>query len=80
LLSCDAFLLCQIIFFEVIDIMKFSQSLVSAGLLVGASSLVAAEDVLVSKRMGKRFIDDQGNYNICRLFRIPIDGRLVLTN
>ncbi|EHK98792.1 putative 5'-nucleotidase [Glarea lozoyensis 74030] len=44
--------------------MKFSQSLVSAGLLVGASSLVAAEDVLVSKRMGKRFIDDQGNYNI----------------
>jgi hypothetical protein len=42
-------------------------SLVCSAVLAGVFSLAAAEDVLVSKRMRKRFIDDQGDYNICEL-------------
>jgi 5'-nucleotidase len=26
---------------------------------------VSAEDVLLSKRLDKRFVDDNGNYNLC---------------
>lgn len=45
--------------------MKLVQSLAATALL--SASFAAAEDVLHSKRnLGKRFIDDQGNYNICQ--------------
>lgn len=44
--------------------MKLTQIRVGAfaALVVG----VVAEDVLMSKSMSKRFIDDKGNYNICK--------------
>lgn len=47
--------------------MKSSLSL--AALALAAS--VCAEDVLFSKRMTKRFIDDDGNYNMCKSAKPP---------
>jgi hypothetical protein len=44
--------------------MKLIQLLASSVVLL--SAFVGAEDVLHSRRnLGKRFIDEQGNYNIC---------------
>jgi 5'-nucleotidase len=49
--------------------MKFTSS--AARLLAFAAlqtvNLVSAEDVLYSRRMAKRGLDAQGNYNICKL-------------
>lgn len=42
--------------------MKSSLSLAA---LAFASSALTKEDVLYSKRHSKRFVDDNGNYNMC---------------
>jgi hypothetical protein len=39
-------------------------SLAVAALAVAAPAL--ADDVLQSQRMAKRFIDDEGNFNMCK--------------
>lgn len=56
--------------------MKFIQpSLVS---LFGAAVFVAAEDSLVSRQaLHKRFVDNEGNYNICEL-SFPETKKLIL--
>jgi hypothetical protein len=46
--------------------MKFSTQI---GVSVALSTLAAAEDALYSRRMTKRGIDADGNFNICE----PID-------
>ncbi len=51
--------------------MKFAgSSIVASALLLGASAQDLVEDVLHSKRnLNKRFIDSDGNYNICELWQ-----------
>lgn len=43
--------------------MKFSAQALAASALT--ASLAQAEDVLYSRRLAKRGIDSEGNYNIC---------------
>lgn len=41
-------------------------SLYLAGAVVGLASSTVADDVLFSKRLSKRFVDDKGHYNMCK--------------
>lgn len=46
----------------------------SAVLLSSVVASAAAEDVLVSQRLQKRYIDADGNYNICMRSNSSVSG------
>ena len=54
-------------FCDMVAMVNSKVSIAAAALLLVACSDAYAEDVLYSRRTMKRGIDEDGNYNICRL-------------